>query len=66
MKRDECNGARREIPMREAPQCGKCYILIPTVTLCYSHNTLEEEGGGGGGVTVKVKGSISMTQSMRG
>lgn len=37
MKRDECGGALHEIPMREAPQRSKCYILISTVTLCYSH-----------------------------
>jgi len=36
MKRDECDGALHEIPMREAPQRSKCYILISTVTLCYS------------------------------
>lgn len=36
MKRDECNGALHEIPMREVPQRSKCYILISTVTLCYS------------------------------
>lgn len=35
MKRDECDGALHEIPMREAPQRSKCYILISTVTLCY-------------------------------
>lgn len=37
MKRDECDGALHEIPMREALQRSKCYILISTVTLCYSH-----------------------------
>lgn len=36
MKRDECDGALHEIPMREAPQRSKCYILISTVTLCCS------------------------------
>ena len=41
MKRDECDGALHEIPMREAPQRSKCYILISTVTLCYSLHSLE-------------------------
>lgn len=41
MKRDECGGTLHEIPMREAPQRGKCYILISTVTLCSSHNSPE-------------------------
>ncbi len=41
MKRDECDGALHEIPMREAPQRSKCYILISTVTLCYSLHSPE-------------------------
>lgn len=36
MKRDECDGTLHEIPMREAPRRSKCYVLIPTVTLCSS------------------------------
>lgn len=41
MKRDECVGALHEIAMREAPQRSKCYILISTVTLCYSLRSSE-------------------------
>lgn len=41
MKRDECDGALHEIPMREAPRRSKCNTLIPTVTLCYSLHSLE-------------------------
>lgn len=33
MKRDECDGALHDIPMREALQRNKCYTLISTVTL---------------------------------